>query len=105
MSDEVVQVKAELSGKQRRHLRGLGHGLRPVVNVGKEGISSQVLHSIEEAYHNHELIKLKIERSCPLDRKEAATELAAQSKSHLIQVLGRSVLLYRPDPESSSPLL
>ena len=50
-------------------------------------------------------IKLKIERSCPLDRKEAATELAAQSKSHLIQVLGRSVLLYRPDPESSSPLL
>lgn len=104
MSEEKALAETELSGKQRRHLRGLGHSLRPVVNVGKEGISSQVLQSVEEAYRNNELIKLKIERSCPLGRKEAAAELAVGSKSHLIQVLGRSILLYRPDPESSSPL-
>ncbi len=104
MSEEPALAETELSGKQRRHLRGLGHSLRPVVNVGKEGISSQVLHSVEEAYRNNEIIKLKIERSCPLGRKEAAAEIAIGSKSHLIQVLGRSILLYRPDPESSSPL-
>lgn len=93
-----------MTGKQRRHLRGLGHNLRPCVNVGKEGISPQVLHSVEDAYRNNELIKLRVERSCPVDRKEAAAELAAGSRSHLVQVLGRSILLYRPDPESVSPL-
>lgn len=105
MSDEQITTQAaELTGKQRRHLRGLGHSLSPIVNVGKEGISEQVLRSVDDAYRNNELIKLRVERSCPLGRKEAAAELAVGSKSHLVQVLGRSILLYRHDPESESPL-
>ena len=89
----------ELTGKQRRYLRSLGNQLKAKVFVGREGISAAVLLSIEEAYANRELLKLKLERSCPLDRKEAGQKLADATKSHLVQVMGQTVLLYRADPE------
>lgn len=89
----------ELTGKQRRYLRALGNQLKAVAFVGREGVSTAVLHSLEEVYANRELVKLKIERSCPLNRKEVGAKLAAASQSHLVQVMGQTVLLYRADPE------
>ena len=52
-----------LSGKQRRYLRGLGHALRPVVQLGKDGIDDGVVAAIDRALTDHELIKLKIGES------------------------------------------
>ena len=89
----------ELRGKQRRYLRGLGHGLQPTVFIGKEGVSPAAIRATREAHHQHELIKIRLERGCSVPRKEAAQQLAAATESHLIQVLGRTVLLFRPDPE------
>ena len=89
----------ELTGKQRRFLRGLGNQLKATVYVGREGITEGVLKSIEDAYNSSELIKIRIERNCPLDRREAGSQLAEKSHSHLAQVLGQTVLLYRPDPD------
>ena len=89
----------ELRGKQRRYLKSLANQLRPAVYVGKDGISRAVLQSIEEAYNTGELIKIRIDRSCPLDRKELGPRLAEATSSSLIQILGRTILLYRPDPE------
>ena len=89
----------QLRGKASRYLRSLGNQLRPTVYLGKEGISPALLRSIDEAHAYHELIKIKIERSCPLNRKEAGDHLAAATKSSLVQVLGNTVLLYRPDPD------
>ena len=89
----------QLRGKARRYLRSLGNQLRPTVFLGKEGISAALLRSIDEAHTHRELIKIKIERGCPLDRKEAGDHLAAATESHLVQLLGNTVLLYRPDPD------
>lgn len=89
----------DLSGKQRRHLRSLAHGLKPTVSVGRQGLSDPVIASVEDAYNTTELVKVRLERACELDRKEAAVQLAAMTDSHLVQILGRTVLLYRPDPE------
>ena len=89
----------ELTGKQRRFLRSLANQLKPIVYVGREGITAGLLRSVEEAYSNHELVKIRIERGCPLNRKEAGQQLAARTGSHLVQILGQTVLLYRPDPE------
>lgn len=89
----------ELTGKQRRFLRGLGNQLKATVYVGKEGITEGVLKSIEEAYNSGELIKIRIERSCPLDRRETGSQLAEKTQSQLAQVIGQTVLLYRPDPD------
>ena len=89
----------ELKGKQRRYLKSLANQLRPMVYMGKEGISPALLNSIEDAYNTSELIKIKLEQNCPIDRKELGPQLAEQTRSYLIQILGRTLLLYRPDAE------
>lgn len=90
---------AELRGRDRRFLRGLGHGLEATAFVGKEGVAEPVVSSVNEAFAHHELIKVRLERSCPVERKEAGAQLATATGSDLVQVLGRTVLLYRPDAD------
>lgn len=89
----------ELTGKQRRHLRALGHALRPVAQVGKEGISDGMIAAVDRALADHELVKVRIAESAGLDREDAAAQLASRTESAVAQVLGNVVLLYRPDPE------
>lgn len=88
-----------LTGKQRRYLRSLGHELKPVVQVGKDGIDDGLVAAIDRALADHELIKVKVGEAAGLDRHAAAAELASRTKSHVAQVLGNTVLLYRADPE------
>jgi len=88
-----------LTGKQRRHLRGLGHSLAPVAQVGKGGVSDAVVAAIDAALSTHELIKIKLLESLEVDRDEAATTLATRTQAEVAQVLGRTVLLYRADPD------
>ncbi|OQY18711.1 MAG: RNA-binding protein, partial [Desulfobacteraceae bacterium 4572_35.1] len=66
----------QLSGKQTRFLRGLGHHLQPVVMVGKGEISTNLVKSVSEALETHELIKIKLQEGCIIDRKEVADILA-----------------------------
>jgi RNA-binding protein len=88
-----------LTGKQRRSLRALGHGLNPVVQLGKGGLSQPLVDAVDRALADHELIKVKLLDTFDIDRHEAAEQLAAQTKSEVAQVLGKTILLYRPDPE------
>jgi len=88
-----------LTGKQRRHLRGLAHELKPIVQVGKGGIDDGLVKAVDQALADHELVKVKIGEGAGLDRHEAADEIAAQTRSEVAQVLGNIVVLYRPDPE------
>lgn len=89
----------KLSGKQVRYLRSLGHHLQPVVMVGKEGLSEKVTASVEEALRAHELIKIKLQEGCLMDRRDVAEALAAGTGAAVAQVLGRTILLYRPGEE------
>jgi RNA-binding protein len=88
-----------LSGKQRRYLRSLGHNLSAVVQVGKEGISPDLVAALDQALLDHELIKVRLGQGLPLDRDSAAEKLAAASRSEVAQILGSTVLLYRAHPE------
>jgi RNA-binding protein len=85
-----------LTGKQTRYLRALGHHLKPVVLIGKGEITPSVLASIEDALATHELIKVKLQEGCEMDRSEAAQYLSDQTGAAVAQVLGRTILLYRP---------
>ena len=89
----------ELSGKQRRYLRGQGNSIKPTVYIGKDGISDALLNSLGEAFNNRELVKVRIEKSCELERKEAGRQLAQAAAAHMVQVLGNTLLLYQPDPD------
>ena len=89
-----------LSAKQRRTLRSLAHNLRPVLQLGKSGVSEGFVAALLAAIERHELLKLSLLSEAPVDRKEAAEELAAMSGAHLIQVIGRSVVLFRRNPRA-----
>ncbi|HWN70097.1 MAG TPA: ribosome assembly RNA-binding protein YhbY [Haliangium sp.] len=92
-----------LTGKQRRFLRSLGHGLTAVVQMGKEGITPALVQAVSQALEDHELIKIRIGQGALLDNKSermaAAEELARQTDSEVAQILGHTVLLYRHHPE------
>lgn len=88
----------ELVGKDRRALRALGHHLEPVVQIGRQGITAALVEATIDALITHELIKVKILEGAPVDRKEAAAQLAEETGSELAQVLGRTFLLYKPNP-------
>lgn len=88
-----------LTGKQRRHLRGLGHDLKVLVQVGKGGIDPGLITAVQQALSDHELVKIRVADNAELDRHEAADAIAQQTKSEVAQVLGNTVLLYRADPD------
>jgi len=85
----------KLSGKQRRYLRGLGHGLTAVVMVGKDGVTEGLGRALDAALEQHELIKVKLGQNVPEERHAAADAMAELSHSELVQVLGGTILLYR----------
>lgn len=87
-----------LAGKDRRALRALGHHLKPVVQIGQQGITVGIIDAAAAALDDHELIKVKVLEGAPVDRKEAAEELARETGAELAQVLGRTFLLYKPHP-------
>lgn len=89
----------KLTGKQVRFLRGLGHHLQPVVMVGKEEVSEALLASLEEALETHELIKVRLQEGCLTDRREVADAMSQKTGAAVVQVLGRTILLYRRGEE------
>lgn len=89
----------KLTGKQARFLRGLGHHLSPVAMIGKEGITENLITSVDQVLTAHELIKVKVQENCPIDRKEAAAELAKKTGSSVAQVVGKTFLLYRENKD------
>ncbi len=88
-----------LNSQQKRFLRGLGHHLESSVLVGREGLSNALIESCRDVLRARELIKVKLGQNCPLDRKEGSRMLAERTGSHLVQLIGKTFLLYRPNPD------
>lgn len=88
-----------LTGRQKKFLRGLGHHLVHSVIVGREGLSESLIRSCADSIQAHELIKVKLGQNCPLQKRDAAQQLALLTGAQLIQLIGRTVLLFRQNPE------
>ena len=84
----------------RRQLRGAGHSLDPVVQIGKQGASEAVVKQVGQALLDHELIKIKVGTECPASRFELAEALGAESGVGVVQILGRTILLYKRHPKN-----
>jgi RNA-binding protein len=89
-----------LTGAQKRALRGLGHHLDAVVQIGKAGVTPGLVQATKQALLQHELIKISVAREAPVDRKEGPDALAQATGAHVAQVLGRTALLYRRRAEN-----
>ena len=90
----------KLTSKQRAYLRHLANGLEPVFQVGKSGVSPAVTQSVSELFHTNELIKGAVLKNCEEDVKTIASMLAERTRSDVVQVIGRKIVLYKPDPEN-----
>lgn len=88
-----------------RKLRALGHHLQPIVQVGKEGVTEGLVAAAARAIFDHELVKVRIGTEAPDDRTVIAAALAEATKSELVQVLGRTALLYKRHPSKPKLLV
>ena len=94
-----------LTEKQRRHLRGLAHDLKPVVMVGDSGLTDGVVRETERALHDHELIKIKV-RAADRDTRDALiADLATRTTSELVNRIGHVAVLYRKRPDKTGIVL
>ena len=89
-----------LTGKQRRFLRAEAHSLEPVVMVGKEGLSETVLSAVRDALQTHELIKVRVLESAPMERKDVAEALPGLVTAELAGLVGRVLILYKRHPKT-----
>ncbi len=99
-------MAADLTSKQRAHLRSLAHDLDALLQVGKEGVTDAVIGAVEEALETRELLKVKVLETAPKAARSAADALqAAIDGARVVQVIGRTVVLYRAHPEDPEIVL
>ncbi len=84
-----------LSGKEKRYLRSLANTRNAMFQVGKDGVSENQCIGIDEALEVHELVKISILKSCSSDVREVAFDIAAYTNSEIVQIIGKTVVLYR----------
>jgi RNA-binding protein len=85
----------ELSERQRKYLRGLGHQLNPVLLVGQHGMTAAVIAEAKRALHDHELIKVKFRAAEREARDVGLSELAVATDSILVHRIGHTALYYK----------
>lgn len=95
-----------LSQKQRQYLRKTAHDLKPVVQIGKNGVSEQTITSVDQVLATQELIKVKF-NDFQDEKQELSEELAGRTGAALVAVIGNTAILYResPDPERRNVIL
>jgi RNA-binding protein len=85
----------ELSERQRKYLRGLGHALNPVLLIGQHGVTPAVIAEANRALADHELIKVKFRGAEREARDAGLAELATATGSDLVQRIGHTALYYK----------
>lgn len=83
------------TSKQRSHLKSLGANLDPIMQVGKEGITDNLLQSLSDALEARELIKIHILENATDEPKVMAQEIADGLQGEVVIVMGRKAVLYR----------
>lgn len=84
-----------ITPKERAVLRGEAQKLDSIIQVGKEGVTPEVVNTVDQALFARELIKLSVLESCSLTTREVADNLANRCRADVVQVIGRKVVLYK----------
>src|SRR5688572_18912194 len=90
----------QLTPRQRAHLRSLAQRSKALLHVGKEGVTDTLVRTTADAFNTRELLKVKVLESSPADARATAAQLIERlSDVQLVQVIGRTLVLYRKHPE------
>lgn len=89
-------MSLELKNKQRAYLSGLAAKMQPIFQVGKSDVTPEIVDAIDEALEKRELIKISVLKNCMNTPADVADTLAGRTKSAVVRVIGRKIVLYRP---------
>lgn len=84
-----------MTSKQRAYLRSLSNKLDTLLHIGKSGLTPEFTESVSEALNARELIKIDVLNNCNEDPKDLSHKLSERTKSHVVQVIGRKIVLYK----------
>lgn len=94
-----------MTSKQRAYLKGLAMSMDPIFQVGKSSITPELTNSISEALEARELIKISILKNCIDEPREIASILSERTKSEIVQIIGKKIVLYRESKEKKKIVL
>lgn len=96
-----------MTTKERAKLKGLAMNMDPVYRIGKDSISPELTEGVRQALEARELIKISVLQNCTEDPRALAAVLSERTKSEVVQVIGKKIVLYKqnPDPEKRKIVL
>ncbi len=94
-----------MTSKQRSYLKSLASNLEPVFHLGKASLTPEVTDAVSEAFNTRELIKVAVLKNCEDDPREIAEMLAERTRSQVVQVIGKKIILYKESRENKKIIL
>ena len=89
-----------MTSKQRAYLKSLAMKLDPVFNVGKASITPEFTVAMSEVLESRELVKIAVLKNCMDEPREIAEVLAERTHSHIVQVIGKKIVLYKESKDN-----
>lgn len=93
-----------MTTKQRAYLKSLAMTMEPVFQLGKSSLTPEFTKAVDEALAARELIKVSVLKNCAHDPKALAQLLAARTRSDVVQVIGRKIVLYREGKDKNKKI-
>ena len=85
-----------MTSKQRSYLKGLAMTMDPIFQIGKSSVTPELTAAIAEALEARELIKITVLKNCLDDGRSITEVLAERTRSEVVQVIGKKIVLYKP---------
>ncbi|MEQ3638884.1 MAG: ribosome assembly RNA-binding protein YhbY [Alteromonas sp.] len=89
----------KLSNKQKQFLKGLAHPMKPIVQLGSNGLTEGVVAEIDSALNHHELIKVKVPSDDREEKSLIMDAIVRETNAHKLQVIGHTLIIYRPSED------
>lgn len=93
-----------MTTKQRAYLKSLAMTMEPIFQVGKNSITPELVGAVSEALAARELIKISVLKNCADDPKELAQVLAERTRSQVVQVIGKKIVLYKEGKDKNKKI-
>lgn len=94
----------KLTNNQKKYLRGIAHGLNPMIMIGANGVTESLMAELESTLAHHEILKIKIASADRDERKEIIQHLVKETGALLVQTIGKICVIYRQNDETELPL-
>lgn len=85
-----------LTSKQRSYLTGLSNAEESIFQIGKSSLTPEICQALSDALEARELIKITVLKNCMDDPKAIADTIAERTRSTVVRVIGRKIILYKP---------